>query len=95
MRDYKKVQKDAPSGISAVPEDSDLMVWDAVMFGPDGTSWEGGMPATFAHTHTTHTHTSLSLCATIRCKKKVKKKNATTLNKCTHTHTHAPQAPSS
>ena len=43
MRDYRKVQKDAPSGISAVPVDKELMAWDAVMFGPDGTSWEGGM----------------------------------------------------
>eukprot|EP01061_Rhynchopus_euleeides_P014761 TRINITY_DN25452_c1_g1_i1.p1 TRINITY_DN25452_c1_g1~~TRINITY_DN25452_c1_g1_i1.p1 ORF type:complete len:194 (+),score=75.57 TRINITY_DN25452_c1_g1_i1:163-744(+) len=42
MRDFKKVQKDAPSGISAVPADKGLMMWDAVMFGPDGTSWEGG-----------------------------------------------------
>eukprot|EP01064_Diplonema_japonicum_P032004 TRINITY_DN591_c3_g1_i2.p1 TRINITY_DN591_c3_g1~~TRINITY_DN591_c3_g1_i2.p1 ORF type:complete len:180 (+),score=37.77 TRINITY_DN591_c3_g1_i2:104-643(+) len=42
MRDYKKVQQDPPAGISAVPVDKDLMLWNAVMFGPDGTAWEGG-----------------------------------------------------
>eukprot|EP01063_Lacrimia_lanifica_P029133 TRINITY_DN4395_c0_g1_i1.p2 TRINITY_DN4395_c0_g1~~TRINITY_DN4395_c0_g1_i1.p2 ORF type:complete len:192 (+),score=94.25 TRINITY_DN4395_c0_g1_i1:47-577(+) len=42
MRDYKKVQKDPPQGISAVPINKELMTWNAVIFGPDGTPWEGG-----------------------------------------------------
>eukprot|EP00659_Diplonema_papillatum_P004182 gene4182-6489_t len=42
MRDYKKVQQDPPAGISAVPVDKDLMTWNAVMFGPEKTCWEGG-----------------------------------------------------
>eukprot|EP01060_Flectonema_neradi_P003433 TRINITY_DN121_c5_g1_i1.p2 TRINITY_DN121_c5_g1~~TRINITY_DN121_c5_g1_i1.p2 ORF type:complete len:194 (+),score=57.94 TRINITY_DN121_c5_g1_i1:36-584(+) len=42
IKDYKKMKKDPPSGISAVPTDKGLMNWNAIIFGPDGTSWEGG-----------------------------------------------------
>ena len=43
IKDYKKMKKDPPSGISAVPTEKDLMNWNAIIFGPDGTSWEGGL----------------------------------------------------
>jgi ubiquitin-protein ligase len=31
---------DAPQGISAAPEDNNILKWGAVIFGPDGTPWE-------------------------------------------------------
>ncbi len=42
MRDFKRLQKDAPEGIQAAPLDNNVMVWQAVIFGPDDTPWEGG-----------------------------------------------------
>ncbi len=33
---------DPPEGINAVPEENNIMVWTAVIFGPDDTPWEGG-----------------------------------------------------
>ena len=42
MRDFKRLQKDPPVGIQAAPLDSNVMVWQAVIFGPDETPWEGG-----------------------------------------------------
>jgi ubiquitin-conjugating enzyme E2 A len=42
MRDFKRLQKDAPVGIQAAPLDNNVMAWQAVIFGPDDTPWEGG-----------------------------------------------------
>eukprot|EP00899_Mesostigma_viride_P012235 jgi/Mesvir1/21011/Mv08066-RA.1 len=42
MRDFKRLQGDPPAGISAAPQDTNIMVWDAVIFGPDDTPWDGG-----------------------------------------------------
>eukprot|EP00756_Hemistasia_phaeocysticola_P014223 Hpha_TRINITY_DN15329_c3_g1::TRINITY_DN15329_c3_g1_i2::g.89442::m.89442/K10573/UBE2A, UBC2, RAD6A; ubiquitin-conjugating enzyme E2 A len=42
LRDYKKMKQDPPQGINAAPIDKELMEWNAVMFGPEQTSWEGG-----------------------------------------------------
>eukprot|EP01062_Namystynia_karyoxenos_P074040 TRINITY_DN70863_c0_g1_i1.p1 TRINITY_DN70863_c0_g1~~TRINITY_DN70863_c0_g1_i1.p1 ORF type:complete len:199 (+),score=59.24 TRINITY_DN70863_c0_g1_i1:100-696(+) len=42
LRDYKKIKSDPPQGINATPVDKELMEWNAVMFGPEQTSWEGG-----------------------------------------------------
>ena len=42
MRDFKRLQKDAPAGIQAAPLDNNVMAWQAVIFGPDDTAWEGG-----------------------------------------------------
>ena len=42
MRDFKRLQKDAPIGIQAAPLDNNVMAWQAVIFGPDDTPWEGG-----------------------------------------------------
>lgn len=37
------MQNDPPSGVTAAPlEDAGLMTWQAVIFGPDDTPWEGG-----------------------------------------------------
>jgi len=42
MRDFKRLQKDPPVGIQAAPLDNNVMAWQAVIFGPDDTPWEGG-----------------------------------------------------
>lgn len=41
MRDLKKLRSEPIPGISAAPTE-DLMVWQAVIFGPEDTPWEGG-----------------------------------------------------
>ncbi len=33
MRDFRRLQNDPPSGISGAPLDSDIMKWQAVIFG--------------------------------------------------------------
>mmetsp|Transcript_68408 Transcript_68408/g.164210 ORF Transcript_68408/g.164210 Transcript_68408/m.164210 type:complete len:168 (+) Transcript_68408:64-567(+) len=43
IRDFKKVTMDAPEGISAAPVGDDLFRWTAIMFGPEGTPWQGGV----------------------------------------------------
>uniref|UniRef100_A0A8R7PEX8 E2 ubiquitin-conjugating enzyme n=1 Tax=Triticum urartu TaxID=4572 RepID=A0A8R7PEX8_TRIUA len=43
MRDFKRLQHDPPAGISGAPHDNNIMLWNAVIFGPDDTPWDGGM----------------------------------------------------
>ncbi|KAI9659773.1 MAG: Ubiquitin-conjugating enzyme E2 7 [Trizodia sp. TS-e1964] len=47
-REYKALTTDSPDGITAGPVDeSDYFVWEALIQGPDGTPFEGGVfPAT-------------------------------------------------
>eukprot|EP00357_Protocruzia_adherens_P029947 CAMPEP_0115008146 /NCGR_PEP_ID=MMETSP0216-20121206/21708_1 /TAXON_ID=223996 /ORGANISM="Protocruzia adherens, Strain Boccale" /LENGTH=152 /DNA_ID=CAMNT_0002375437 /DNA_START=67 /DNA_END=525 /DNA_ORIENTATION=- len=43
MRDLKKLQSDPPStGITAAPLENNIMKWQAVIFGPEDSPWEGG-----------------------------------------------------
>eukprot|EP00760_Papus_ankaliazontas_P032422 PhM_4_TR5797/c0_g1_i1/m.67546/K10573/UBE2A, UBC2, RAD6A; ubiquitin-conjugating enzyme E2 A len=42
MRDFKTLRSDPPQGISGVPVNGNLMKWNAVIFGPDETCFEGG-----------------------------------------------------
>lgn len=42
MRDFRRLEQDPPLGISAAPRENNIMAWTAVIFGPDGTPWEGG-----------------------------------------------------
>ena len=42
MRDFKKLQEEPPNGLSASPMEDSIMNWDAVIFGPEDTPWEGG-----------------------------------------------------
>ncbi|KAI0989546.1 hypothetical protein GJ496_005204 [Pomphorhynchus laevis] len=42
MRDFKKLQDDPPSGVSAAPNDDNIMLWNAVIFGPQDTPFEDG-----------------------------------------------------
>ncbi|XP_010551519.1 PREDICTED: ubiquitin-conjugating enzyme E2 2-like isoform X2 [Tarenaya hassleriana] len=42
MRDFRRLQQDPPAGISGAPQDNNIMLWNAVIFGPDDTPWDGG-----------------------------------------------------
>jgi len=43
MRDFRRLQQDPPTSVTAAPaKDDDIMKWNAVIFGPDDTAWEGG-----------------------------------------------------
>ncbi|VWU52330.1 ubiquitin-conjugating enzyme, putative [Hepatocystis sp. ex Piliocolobus tephrosceles] len=42
IRDFKRLLKDSPHGVSGSPIDDNLMKWRAVIFGPSDTPWEGG-----------------------------------------------------
>ena len=44
LKDLKKMQEDESSDtIQAAPADDSLYKWEAVIFGPDDTIWEGGI----------------------------------------------------
>ena len=43
MRDFKRLQNDPPQGVNGSPKSDSIMLWNAVIFGPDDTPWDGGM----------------------------------------------------
>jgi ubiquitin-conjugating enzyme E2 A len=42
IRDFRRIQNDPPDGVTATPMEDDIMKWQALIFGPDNTPWEGG-----------------------------------------------------
>ena len=42
MRDFKFLQKDPPMGIQGSPQENNIMIWDAVIYGPADTPFEDG-----------------------------------------------------
>ena len=42
IRDFRKLQKDPPAGISGSPVPENIMRWNAVIFGPENSPWDGG-----------------------------------------------------
>eukprot|EP00884_Botryococcus_braunii_P010334 jgi/Botrbrau1/19301/Bobra.0073s0044.1 len=42
MRDFRKLQQDPPQGVNGSPNADNIMLWNAVIFGPDETPWDGG-----------------------------------------------------
>jgi len=42
MRDFRRLQNDPRNGVDGAPMDNNIMAWQAVIFGPDDTPWEGG-----------------------------------------------------
>ncbi|KIJ64281.1 hypothetical protein HYDPIDRAFT_175636 [Hydnomerulius pinastri MD-312] len=42
IRDFKRLSSDPPSGISGSPCPDNIMVWNAVIFGPSDTPFEDG-----------------------------------------------------
>jgi len=44
LSDLKSIKQEPPEGVSASPVSEDnLFVWNATVFGPDETPWEGGI----------------------------------------------------
>ncbi|CAI9765352.1 unnamed protein product [Fraxinus pennsylvanica] len=43
IRDFKRLQQDSPAGISCAPQDNNIMLWNAVIFGPDDACCDGGL----------------------------------------------------
>lgn len=44
MSDLRAIKQEPPEGCSASPSsEDDLFVWNATIFGPDDTPWEGGI----------------------------------------------------
>ena len=41
--DFNRLQCQSPSGVLAAPVDGNIMRWQGVIFGHDGTPWEGGI----------------------------------------------------
>lgn len=44
MRDFKRLQQDPPQGVNGSPNPDNIMLWNAIIFGPEGTPWDGGTP---------------------------------------------------
>ncbi|KAL5742239.1 hypothetical protein ACOSP7_028971 [Xanthoceras sorbifolium] len=42
LKELKSLETDPPAGISVSPNESDFMIWKAIIVGPDGTHWDGG-----------------------------------------------------
>lgn len=42
INDFKRFEKEDSNGIFASPLPNNIMVWEAVIFGPEDTQWEGG-----------------------------------------------------
>lgn len=42
MRDFKKLQEDPPAGVIGAPTEDNILVWEAVIFGPQDTPFEDG-----------------------------------------------------
>ncbi|CDH55239.1 ubiquitin-conjugating enzyme [Lichtheimia corymbifera JMRC:FSU:9682] len=42
MRDFKRLQSDPPGGVSGAPCADNIMMWNAVIFGPTDTPFEDG-----------------------------------------------------
>ena len=43
MKDLKKIQAETNfDSITAIPDDDNLFKWTALIFGPEGTEWDGG-----------------------------------------------------
>ena len=59
VKDFKRLQKDPPMGVSAAPQENNIMMWNAVIFGPDDTPWDGGtfkLTLEFTEVSSKHTH---------------------------------------
>lgn len=42
MRDFKRLRQDPPQGVNGSPNPDNIMHWNAVIFGPEDTPWDGG-----------------------------------------------------
>eukprot|EP01100_Stratorugosa_tubuloviscum_P013588 TRINITY_DN689_c2_g1_i2.p1 TRINITY_DN689_c2_g1~~TRINITY_DN689_c2_g1_i2.p1 ORF type:complete len:161 (+),score=92.87 TRINITY_DN689_c2_g1_i2:321-803(+) len=42
IRDFQRLQRDPPFGVNGAPEDDNILKWQAVIFGPVDSPWDGG-----------------------------------------------------
>jgi ubiquitin-conjugating enzyme E2 A len=42
INDFKRLEQEEANGIFAAPQENNIMCWEAVIFGPEETQWEGG-----------------------------------------------------
>jgi ubiquitin-conjugating enzyme E2 A len=42
INDFKRFEQEEANGIFAAPQENNIMCWEAVIFGPEETQWEGG-----------------------------------------------------
>lgn len=63
MRDFKRLQSDPPGGISGAPCSDNIMLWNAVIFGPGEDAKQRNEPpsATLRYTHQLHSFICVSL----------------------------------
>ena len=59
MRDFKRLQEDPPEGVSGAPGENNIMVWNAVIFGPHETPFEDGTFKLMVRLHI-HDHVQIS-----------------------------------
>ena len=43
LRDFKKIQQEKSKMYAVAIDGDNIMKWNAVIFGPEGTDWEGGV----------------------------------------------------
>lgn len=63
MRDFRRLQQDPPQGVDGSPNPDNIMLWNAVIFGPEDTPWDGGKSLA-KHLSLPHSH-ACCLCATV------------------------------
>jgi ubiquitin-conjugating enzyme E2 A len=61
MRDFKRIKDDPPQGINGAPNDDNILKWNAVIFGPEDTPWDGGKSAAGAAAGWVHGISKLKL----------------------------------
>ncbi|XP_030304660.1 ubiquitin-conjugating enzyme E2 A isoform X2 [Calypte anna] len=65
MRDFKRLQEDPPAGVSGAPSENNIMVWNAVIFGPEGTPFEDVFVVGAFHNATGTVYADGSICLDI------------------------------
>ena len=43
LKDWKRLQDSSPQGYNAAPLEDNVLMWEAVIFGPEQSAWEGGI----------------------------------------------------
>lgn len=42
IKDFNRIEQEDTSGLFAAPQNDNILCWEAVIFGPEDTPWEGG-----------------------------------------------------
>ncbi|EGR29260.1 ubiquitin-conjugating enzyme e2-17 kda, putative [Ichthyophthirius multifiliis] len=43
LKDFKKLQDDPPQEFTAMPMEDNILIWDALLYGPQDTIWDGAI----------------------------------------------------